>query len=184
MCHGWFEGFFHCKLISFPVHSKHGNTAGTCCDNDRRLGRIAMRLRFNPKSLLTSDIIFAVRSCKLLCLMYIKPSSCAEYQIYYHKDKMLEDCMFSQSYRSLIESQNCCLDNSNPNSVIGSTVNQFETPVRVDISTRRFSLLFFSVVKLSMTFLYFSSIDFFISVLSFFRLSAILSYCKLFKLML
>ena len=152
MYHGWFEGFFHCKLISFPVHSKHWNATGTCCDSDRPLGRIAMRLRFNPKSLLTSDIIFAVRSCKLLCLMYIKPSSCAEYQIYYHKDKMLVDCMFSQSYPSLIESQNCCLDNSNPNSVIGSTVNQFETPVRVDIPTRCFSLSFISVVNLLMTF--------------------------------
>ena len=91
---------------------------------------------------------------------------------------MLVDCMFSQPFRSLIESQNCCLDNSNPNSVTGSTVNQFETPVRVDISTRRFSLSFISVVNLSMTFLYFSSIDFFISVLSFFRLSSVISYRK------
>ena len=76
--------------------------------------------------------------------------------------------MFSQLYQSLIESQNCYLDNSNPNSVIGSTVNQFEVPFRVNISTRRFYLSFISVVNLSMTFLYFSSIDFFISVL----------YCK------
>ena len=81
---------------------------------------------------------------------------------------MFEDCMFSQPYRSLIESQNGCLDNSNPNSVIGSTVNQFETPVRVHISTIRFSLSFISVVNLSMAFLYFSSIEFFISVLTFF----------------
>ena len=85
--------------------------------------------------------------------------------------------MFSQPYRSLIESQNDCLDNSNPNSVIGSTVNQYETSVRVDISTRRFSLSFSSIVNLSMTFLYFSSIVFcFISVLCFSGLSSIISY--------
>ena len=89
---------------------------------------------------------------------------------------MLVDCMFSQPYRSLIESQNGCLDNLNPNSVNGSTVNQFETPVRVDISTRRSFLSFIYAVNLSMSFLYFSSIDFFISVLSFFRLSSIVSY--------
>ena len=89
---------------------------------------------------------------------------------------MLADCMFSQPYWSLIESQNGCLDNSNPDSVNGSTVNKFETPFRVDISTRRFSLSFISVVNLSMTFLYFSSIVFFISVLSFSRLSLIISY--------
>ena len=92
---------------------------------------------------------------------------------------MLVDCIFSQPYRSLIESQNCCLDNSNSNSVIGSALNQTETRARVDISTRRFSLSFISVVNLSMTFLDISSIDFFISVLSFFRLSSIISYCKL-----
>ena len=80
---------------------------------------------------------------------------------------MFVDYMFSQPYRSLIESQNGCLDHSNPNSVIGSTVNQFETPVRVDISTIRFSLSFISVVNLSMAFFYFSSIEFFISVLTF-----------------
>ena len=91
---------------------------------------------------------------------------------------MLVDCMFSQPYRSLIESQNCCLDNSNPKSVIGSTVNQFETPIRVDISTRPFSVSFISVINFSMKFLYFSSIDFFISVLSFFRLSTITFYSK------
>ena len=60
---------------------------------------------------------------------------------------MLVDCIFSQQYRSLIESQNGCLDNSNPNSVIGSAVNQFEPPVRVDIPARRFSLSFNSVVN-------------------------------------
>ena len=73
---------------------------------------------------------------------------------------MLVDCMFSQLYQSLIESQNGCLDHSNPNSVIGSTINQFETPVRVDISARPFPLSFISVVNILMTFLYFSSIDF------------------------
>ena len=57
------------------------------------------------------------------------------------------------------------MDNSNPNSVIGSTVDQLETPVRADISTRRFSLSFISVVNLLITFLYFSSDAFFISVL-------------------
>ena len=89
---------------------------------------------------------------------------------------MFADCMFSQQYQSLIESQNGCVDNSNPNSVIGSTVNQFETPVRVDISTRGFSLSFISVVNLSMTFLFFSSIVYFVSVLSFSRLSSIILY--------
>ena len=61
---------------------------------------------------------------------------------------------------SFIESQNGCFDNSNPNSVIGSNVNRFETPVRFDIFTRRFSLSSISVVNLSMTFLYFSPIEF------------------------
>ena len=89
---------------------------------------------------------------------------------------MLVDCMFSQPYWSFIEFQNGCIDNSNPNSVTASTVNQFEAPVRVDMSTRRFSLSFISVVNRSMTFLYFPSTDFFTSVLSFFRLSLILSY--------
>ena len=87
--------------------------------------------------------------------------------MYYRKDKMFVDSMFSQPYRSLIESQNGGLDNSNPNSVIGSTGNQFETPVRVDISTIRFSLSFIPVVNISMAFLYFSSIEFSISVLTF-----------------
>ena len=68
---------------------------------------------------------------------------------------MLVDCMFSQTYRSFIESQNCYLDNSNLNSVIGSNVNQFETPVKAKISTRRFSLSFISIVNLSLTFFYF-----------------------------
>ena len=67
-----------------------------------------------------------------------------------------------------------CLDYANSNSVIGSNVNQSETPVRVDISTKRFSLSFISVVNLSMTFLYFSPNDIFISVLSLFRLSSII----------
>ena len=62
--------------------------------------------------------------------------------------------MFSQLYQSLIESQNCYLDHSNPNSVIGSTANQFEIPFRVNISTRRFYLSFISVVNLSMTFFF------------------------------
>ena len=53
---------------------------------------------------------------------------------------MLVDCMFSQQYQSLIEYQKGCLDNSNPNSVIESTVSQYETPLKVDISTRHFSL--------------------------------------------
>ena len=95
---------------------------------------------------------------------------------------MLLDCMFSQPYWNLIESQNFCLDN--PNSVTGGTINQFETQVRVNIFTRRFSLSFISVINLWVTFLHFSSIDFFSSVLSFFRLSSIKSYSKFFKLML
>ena len=108
-------------------------------------------------SLHTSDIIFAVRSQKLLFILSCN-SYCAEYQVYYHQDKMLVDCMFSQQYRSPIKSENCCLDNLNPNSVIGRTVNQFETPVRADISTKRFSLTFISVLNLLMMFLYFSSL--------------------------
>ena len=77
-----------------------------------------------------------------LCHYLSCNSYCAEYQIYYRKDNMLVGSMFSQPYRSLIEYQNGSLDHSNPNSVIGSTVNQHETPLRVDISTRRFSLWF------------------------------------------
>ena len=92
--------------------------------------------------------------------------------------------MFSQPYRSLIESQNRCLDYSNPNSVIQSNVNQFETTVGVDISTKHFSLSLISVTNLSIVFLHFSSNHFIISVLSFFRLSSIISYCKLIWLML
>ena len=71
------------------------------------------------------------------------------------KEKMLVDCMFFQQYQSPIKSENCCLDNLNPNSVIGRTVNQFETPVRV--STKRFSWSFISVLHLLMMFLCFSS---------------------------
>ena len=89
---------------------------------------------------------------------------------------MLVDCIFSKPYWSLIESQNGCLDNPILNSVIGSTVNQFGTPVSVDISTRHFSLSFISVLIFSMNFLYFSSIDFFISVLS-------LDYLQLYRLL-
>ena len=92
---------------------------------------------------------------------------------------MLVDCKFSQTYQSLIESQNRCLDYSNPNSVIQSNVNQFETPVGVDISTKHFSLSLISVTNLSIVLLHFSSNDFIISVLSFFRVSSIVSYCKL-----
>ena len=60
-----------------------------------------------------------------------------------------------------------CLDYANSNSVIGSNVNQFETPVRVDISQKRFSLSFISVVNLSMTSLHFASNNFFTSVFEF-----------------
>ena len=85
--------------------------------------------------------------------------------------------LISQPYWSLIESQNCCSDNLNPNSVIGSTVNQFETPVWVDIATRRFSLSFISAVNLSMTFLKYSTIDFFISILG-----VSLDYLRLYRI--
>ena len=77
-------------------------------------------------------------------------SYCAEYQIYYRNGKMLVDCMLSQPYQNLIESQNRCLDYLNPNSVIRSNVNQFETPVGVDISTKRFSFKLISVTNLLM----------------------------------
>ena len=123
--------------------------------NPRNLESWYLPLQLFSKSLDTSNIIFAVRSRKSLCRMYIKPPFLqlilwwtSNYQ---RKDKMLVDCMLSQPYQSLIEFQNHCLVNSNSNSVIGSTVNQFETPVRVDISTRHFSSSFISVVTLSMT---------------------------------
>ena len=48
---------------------------------------------------------------------------------------MLVDCMSSKPYQSLIESQNRCLDYSNPNSVFESNVNHFEFTARVDVST-------------------------------------------------
>ena len=83
---------------------------------------------------------------------------------------MLVDCMLFQPYRSLTESQNGCLDHSNPNSVIGSTINQFETPVRVDISMGRFPLSFISSVNLSIIFLYFTSIDFFHLIFEFLQI--------------
>ena len=75
---------------------------------------------------------------------------------------MLVDCMFFQPYQSLIESQNDCLDNSNLNSETESTLNQFESPVRADISTRPFSFSFISVANFLIALLYFSSIDIFI----------------------
>ena len=88
---------------------------------------------------------------------------------------MLADCLFSQPFWGLFQFQNSCLDNSNPNSAIRSTVNQFETPVSFDIFTRRFSFSFISVASLSMKFLHFSSIlSFFISVLSLSRLTSIM----------
>ena len=130
--------------------------------------------------------MFAVRSRESSSCMYIKLPFLQLIIIWISnflpQGQLLVDCMFSQPYRSSVKSENCCLDNSNPNSVTGSTVNQFETPVRVDISARRFSLSLISVINLLMTFLYFSSIDFFVSVLSFFRLSTrLLLYCKLLK---
>ena len=128
-------------------------------DNGVSLGSILVPLH-------TSDIIFDVKSCKSCCF-YINHLSCnsyyVEYQMHYRKDNMSVEYMFSQPYWSLIESQNCCLGNSNPNSVTGSTVNLFGTPVKVDIFTTSFSLSFISVVKLSMMLLLFSSIDFFVS---------------------
>ena len=96
-------------------------------------------------TLLTSDLLLLLVSHYVVCI-YIHLSCnsyCTEYQIYYRKDKMLLDCMFSQPYQSLIESQNCCLDNSNPNSVIGSTVSQSDTPVRVDIHKMFFFVIHF-----------------------------------------
>ena len=78
--------------------------------------------------------------------------------------------VISKPHRSLIESQNWCLDGSNRNC---------RQPVWVDISARRFSLSFIYVIILSMAFLHFSSFNCFISVLSFFRLSLSTSYCRL-----
>ena len=89
---------------------------------------------------------------------------------------MLVDCMFSQLYQSLIESQRCCLDCSN--------FNQFETTTRADVFTKRFSLSCISDVNFLMTFWHFFHNGFFISVLSLFWISSKKSYCKLFKLLL
>ena len=99
-------------------------------------------------SLHTSDIMFAVRSRKSWSCMHIKLPF-LQLILYWISNflpqvKMLVDCMFSQPYQSFIKSENCWLYNSNPNFVIESTVNQFETPVRVDKSARHFSLSFFS----------------------------------------
>ena len=55
--------------------------------------------------------------------------------------------VFPTIYESLIESQDGCLEKLNPNSIIESTVNQFETLVRADICTICFSLSFISVVN-------------------------------------
>ena len=61
--------------------------------------------------------------------------------------------MISQPCLSLTESQNCCFKNLNPNLVVGSTVNQFEIPVCVDNSRRRFYFAFTSVFISSTTIL-------------------------------
>ena len=101
---------------------------------------------------------------------------------------MLVDCMFYQPGWSLTESQFRCLGYLNPNSLIGTTVNQFETQVTVDISIRCFSYVlrlyfvfqkmsFISVVNLSMSLLFFSANNFFISVsLDYFRLSHTINF--------
>ena len=68
---------------------------------------------------------------------------------------MLVDCMFSQPYQSLIESQNRCLDYLNPSYVIERNVNQFETTARVYICIKRFPLLLISVTNLSMKLFFF-----------------------------
>ena len=106
-------------------------------DNGVSLGSISVSLH-------TSDITFAVRSRISLCRIYIKPPFLQLILCWISnllpQGQDVGRLLFSQPYRSLIESQNCCLDNSNQNSVIESNVNQFENPVRVDISARRFSL--------------------------------------------
>ena len=98
----------------------------------------------------TSDIIFAVRRRKSLCRIYIKQPFLQLILCWISnllsQGQDVGRLLISQSYRSLTESQNCCLDNSNPNSV-----SRPQTPVRVDISTRRFSLSFISVADLSIT---------------------------------
>ena len=125
----------------------------------------------------TSGIVFAVRYPKSLCCMYIKSlflqshfSSFTVLNIK-GKDKMLVDCMFSQLYRSLIKSQNCWLDHSNPNFIIERAVNQFELqleliyPQDVFLCLSSFSSLYFiSFRHLSMTFLQFSLSQFWISL--------------------
>ena len=72
----------------------------------------------------TSDIIFAVRYRKSLLYVY-KVTFLATHTVLNikGKDKILVDCMLSQLYRSLINSQNCWLDHSNPNFIIGRAVN-------------------------------------------------------------
>ena len=72
----------------------------------------------------TSDIIFAVRSRKS-CRMDIKPPF-LQLILYWISNLLPQGqdvgrLLISQPHWSLIEPQNCCLDDSNPNSVIGST---------------------------------------------------------------
>ena len=143
-------------------------------DNGVSLGSISVFLH-------TSDVIFAVWSFKLLRRMVIK-SPFLQLILYWISNLLpqvqdVDRLLIFQPYQSLIESHNSCLDNSKSNLVIGTTVNQFETPVGVDMSTRHFSLSFIFVVNLSMTFLQFSSFDFF--YLSFESLSIIFDYVVL-----
>ena len=70
MCRVLFERFSHCKLVSFRVHSQHGTSSrdfelfdvlpcSSSPNNGFSLGSISVSLH-------ASDIIFAVRSHKLL----------------------------------------------------------------------------------------------------------------------
>ena len=94
---------------------------------------IGLNLDSISVSLQTSGIIFAVRSRRSLCPMDIK-STFLQLILCWTSNlppqgQVVRRLVISQPYRSLIESQNWVLNSSNWNSVTGSTVNQFETPV-------------------------------------------------------
>ena len=79
-----------------------------------------------------SDIVFAFRSRKSLSCMYIKPPFLQ--LILRWVSKLLpqgQDIGRLHVFPTISDSCWISLDKSNPNSVIGSTVNQFKTPARV-----------------------------------------------------
>ena len=92
---------------------------------------VVLSLALISVSLYSSDIIFAVRSRKWLCRMDMKPPFLQLILCWIlnllPQGQNVGRLLISLPYRSLIESWNYCLDNSNPNSVTGTAVNQFKT---------------------------------------------------------